>query len=210
MLTGKAVNEESLREIEALFDSGADEPWSAVLIPFIVCIVISIFCLIADDGLDFPEITLSIIQVCNAFGLAYSAVAVGLLIAGFSIIAGGLSDRITLALTRVKEPVPDSNLLSFIYAIFVHALLTYWRLFIVCFVGLLFTSGDRVAIYFKGDPELIELGPLPNLVSALVLLITVFFVTKSVVYLRSFIKNLHAVLATVAETQLLIALKQDS
>ncbi|WP_340270552.1 hypothetical protein [Sulfitobacter pontiacus] len=210
MLKGRAIPEETLGEIEKLFRNGTVASVSFTLIPVVSSVCLFITALIVDSKRSFPTFSVEILNVLTSFGVAYAAVAVGLLIAGFSIIAGSLESRLTLTLSRMPDKTKSSNILAFMYSIFVSALLVYWRLFAASFIGLILAGDGRFLLDTKESAVALANYNAYLLAACTLLGVFTYIVVRSLLFLKTFIKNLHATLALIAEVQVEIGNQDEA
>jgi len=193
------IREASLKEIQSLFDKGTIRgakyrTWGAIF-----AILVLLLILLANTKFSKPDDT--ILQFCTAissFAVAYSSIAAGILVAGFSIIASGMDHRTVMAFSKTRKPVPTSNLLSFIFSIFVASLLVYCRLFAASLLGTTTCGPDRFLMFNGFD------GNLPVYAKLLTYSIVggvSYYTAFSISFLWSFILNLHSALALIIEVK---------
>lgn len=177
--------ERSLRDIRKSYLSGFSNPTKNFKFSIVIFVLTGALCLY---GLELGITSKELSKFNNSlvgFGVVLAGSGVGIIIAGFAIMAGSLDKNTFGALSKFPHEDTDVPMLNFIFSIFVYVLLIFLRLFTVCFCYLLVLNENSPAALALRNAQYIF---VLELIATLVLVPVIGFTLLSI---RSFVKNLH-------------------
>jgi len=198
--TDRIIREDKLEDIQRLFYNGTKNDHKYRYFPTILsCSVIFVSVMAYHFGNISAGSFLSLCSDISVFAVTYSAVAAGILIAGFSIVVSTLDAKLINVFSQIRQPVAESNLISFVFSIFVASLIVYVKLFAWSFLGVIMCGEDRFFIFSYSGGSSYEEFLLFLLVGFTSILTFITF--YSILFLKAFVLNLHGTLSLLVEAR---------
>lgn len=193
--------ETSIGELLEVYRGVSARPSTDSKLSYLIFIVLGLLVFISAPSKYSNDLLLTLSSQVVDFSLALCAASVGILIAGFSIIASALDFKVFRELSRTPYPNEDSahSTIVVMFASFVFMIMIFIRLFFACLAFYIFFSKSGVVWNLS-----ISKDGIARISTMLFVASFISYNVFALLSVRTFLWNLYQMLLVVGTAKVLI------